>query len=179
MDTTPTWKCQCGQEGTGFIPDECPTCEHYLDATLTPDGWKATLQAYQVLDERARHITEMLGHGCDSLDFAYAYREGGTFTTRWESANCRCGCSGYSTHDEDIPTRYLWMSDADIRAEEAAKKEATAKKEAEKQRLKALAQAEQELVKARAKAATAAEDAATALAKAEANLSALRWMGAP
>lgn len=174
MDTS-TWKCQtCKQEGTGSIPEECPTCEYYMDdESLTQAGWKQTLRVQQLLDTRTRHIAKLLDYGDKSIDYTYADREGGSITVKWETC-CGRGCCSPEKHDAEIPTRYLWLSDEEIQAEEKAKKEATEKKEAEKVRLKALAEAEQVAARARTKAATAEADARAALAKAEATLAALQ-----
>lgn len=168
------WTCQCGQKGSGFIPDECPVCEHYLDATLTKEGWQATIRAEQMLRSRAEHIADMLDYGSEKIEYSYSDREDGTFEVSWESANCRCGCSGYSTHTESIPTRYLWMSDEDIRAEQAAKKMADEAKIAAEKRKKELADAEAAFARAQARAATAATEAAQALVDAERNLANIR-----
>ena len=177
MDTT-TWKCQqCSREGSGSVPEECPDCEYYLGTeALTQAGWKQTLRMQQLLDDRTRHIADLLDYGHESFDYTYADREGGTITAKWETY-CGRGCCSPEQHSEDFPARYLWMADADILAEEKAKKEAIQKAEAEKKRKAESAQAEQELARAKARALTAQADAAAALAKAEATAQALR--GAP
>lgn len=74
----------------------------------------------------ASPICDLLDICCDSFDILQD-----TIETQWLSPNCRCGCSGYDTHSADFPLRYLWMSNADIHTEEAAKK--AAKEEAERQ----------------------------------------------
>jgi len=166
-----TWKCDCGTEGTGFLPDECPTCGNYgNDRKPTEAGFRGMMEAHQMLRRRAEEITSILGFGCDSLDFSYP----DTFETKWESANCRCGCSGYSTHTEDIPTRYLWMSDTDIQAEVEAKKAAALKVKEEAERQKKLREAQAQVAAAQARAATAQADAERALARAAADLAALQ-----
>lgn len=167
-----TWKCpQCGEEGTSFLPDESCSCDYYPDgASLTPEGWKATLRAQQFLRERSERIAELLDYGKESFDYTYADREDGTITAHWETC-CARGCCSPKGHTADFPSRYIWMTDADILVEEKLKKETARKKEAEKAHLKALAEAERALVAARAKAATAAADAQKALDQAKANLS--------
>lgn len=168
------WTCQCGYQGSGFIPDECPTCGHYLDATPTKEGWQASIRAAQVLYSRAESVADLLDYGHESIRFDYSDREDGTFEVTWESANCRCGCSGYSTHTKSIPTRYLWMSASDIRTELAAQKAVEEAKAAEVARKKALAEAEAALARAQARAGTAAAEAARALVEAERQLAALQ-----
>lgn len=163
------WKCNdCSEEGHGFAV-ECSTCES-RDLTLTEAGWRVAIDAHQALRRRAEEVCDLLGFGCDSLDFSSS----DTFETKWESANCRCGCSGYSTHTEDIPLRYLWMSDTDIKAEVQAKKDAEQKAKLEAERQKKLQEAQAEMERAKARAATAQADAERALAKAQANLAALQ-----
>ena len=171
---TTHWTCQCGQQGSGFIPDQCPTCDDYLDATLTKEGWQATIRAAQMLQERAEHVASILGYGDEKIEYHYADREGGTFEVTWKSANCSRGCCGHSTRKESIPTRYLWMTDEAIRAEQADKKAAAEAKAAEAERKKEIAEAEAALARARARAATAATEAAQALIEAERKLNNIR-----
>ena len=178
MEASTTWKCpQCEEEGSGVLPEEC-SCGYYPDgASLTPAGWKQILRTKQFLQERSERIADLLDYGKESFDYTYADREGGTITAKWETY-CGRGCCSPEQHSEDFPARYLWMTDADIKKEEEAKKEVARKKEAEKAHLKALAEAEKALSQARTKAATAAADAQKALDQAKANLSHLEWRGA-
>ena len=118
-----TWKCpQCGEEGTSFLPDESCSCDYYPDgASLTPEGWKATLRAQQFLRERSERIAELLDYGKESFDYTYADREDGTITAHWETC-CARGCCSPKGHTADFPSRYIWMTDADILVEEKLKK---------------------------------------------------------
>ena len=70
----------------------------YGDIKLTEAGFRAGLNVYYLIHNRGLEIINLLGFGCKAIDFnGQDY-----FTTTWESANCRCGCSGYSTHTENI-----------------------------------------------------------------------------
>lgn len=164
------WKCQCGEEGSGFIPESCPRCENYIDAKLTEQGFRDGLSIYYHIHNRGLRITELLGFGCDSLDF-----NGQTyFTTRWEQPACQRGCCGGETRVEEIPTRYLWMKDEDILAEVATDKAKAENAKLEKEQKEKLAKAQSQVEAAKARAATAQADAERALAKAAADLAALQ-----
>jgi hypothetical protein len=173
-----TWKCtfeKCGLTGSGTLPEECPDCTWPCE--LTQEGYAAAFRVSNLLHERARSVANLLGHGWSAtidLSDVQADRPNETFTVRWTSANCSRGCCGTSEHEESIPVRYLWTSDADILAEVEARKAAEAAAEAALKRRQALEDAETAADLARIRAATAQAEAQKALAAAEANLAALR-----
>ena len=180
MDTTPdTWKCpQCSLGGSDIPPEQCPDCEWYFDRYsdhLTEQGYLTAIRLHQKLINRAKEIAKILDYGDTNIEIDDDQPEG-TISTSWETY-CGRGCCSPEHHHATFPNRYLWMSDEDIRAEEAVKKAASEAQAAEKKRKADSAQAEQELARAQARALTAQADAAAALVKAEATARALR--GAP
>lgn len=182
-EAVPTWVCpQCNASGEGLPPEECPSeCGWYFDDYssnhLTEAGFKQAIRFQKWLKYRAEAVADLLDFGHASIDFEYADRTDGTFTVKWESRNCSRGCCGSSEHEEDIPSRYLWMSDAAIKAELAEKKAAAAKAQAEKEHAAKLKAAHIALEQAAAAQATAQAKADESLARARAELSALTWRG--
>ena len=178
MDAAHTWKCtNCSATGEGNLTDWCPICD--CDIALTEAGYQKAIRLHDILLERAARIADLLdfGHEHISFDLSVNSQMEACFTTRWESANCGCGCSGYSQHEERIPRRYLWMDDDDILAERDAKEAAEKAEKARKQRERDIREAEAELARATRQAVTAQADAEASRRRAEAALAALR--GAP
>jgi hypothetical protein len=161
------WTCQCGEQGSGFVPADCPRCGD--DPKLNEDGLRAVIKAQALLKDRAENVAILLGFGYESVRF-----ESDSFEVVWEERACSRGCCGYETHTEELPLRYLWMADVDIKTErlQANIQAVRAKEEAE--RLEKLKKAEAQVAAAKAKAATAQADAERALAKAAEELATLQ-----
>lgn len=168
-----TWKCtNCPAEGEGNLPDECPDCTWSCE--LTQEGYIAAFRMSNLIHERARSVSTLLGHGYSAAIDLSDLIANSTFTIRWTSKNCGHWNCPSEDHEEHIPTRYLWMTDEAIQAEIAAKKAEEARAEAEKARKKELAEAEAAFARAQARAQTAAAEAAQALLDAERNLNNIR-----
>lgn len=177
-----TYKCpQCGLEGEGLPPDECPICEwqfcDYTSEHLTEAGYKAAITIHRQLVERARTVAAILDcdHASTTFEFnSYADRPGATFTAKWIKWPRDCRYDSAEEEEQEIPLRYLWMSNDDIRMEEARKQGERIAKMQEETRRKDLEAAENELIRAEARAATAAKDAARELAEAREKVAKLR-----
>lgn len=167
------WECSwCSYHGEGIPPLRCEDSEcdgRIRTSLLSVDDCKMALAMHNALTERAKHVANLLDHGYDCISFVDTNFDdpNSTFSTLWEET---WSYGGHENHYEDIPARYLWMTDEDIQAEIDAEKAAA---DAEARRL-AIKQAEEAAERARYIARTAAATAEKALAEAEANLAALR-----
>lgn len=160
-----TWTCSvCTTTGEG-LPEACPACEGPL--TLTQEGYLAVIGMHSRLVGRARDVANLLDLGSTHITLDDA-RADGLFEVEW-TTYCGRGCCGPENHSAVVPNRYLWMPNADILAEQAARKEAAERATAEAARVTKLRRAEEAVALSRSMASGLAEmEARLATLRAEA-----------